>query len=120
MGLSSVGGGIRINTPDLKASDSKQAKLNGTKTVTATATWTADKSGYILALLNMASYSSFGDIDAESLTVDGHSQNVTASGYNARFAVVKVANGQTVSASITATADGSTIDVMSSIYFIGG
>ena len=120
MGLATAGYGIPLSDPVLKASDSKQAKWNGTKTVTATATWTADKSGYILALLNMASFSSFGDIDAESLTVDSRSQNLTTSGYNARFAVVKVANGQTVSASITATADGSTIDVMSSIYFIGG
>ena len=120
MGLATVGGGISLKTPDLKASEAKQAKWNGTKTVTATATWTADKSGYILALLNMASFSSFGDIDAESLTVGEQSQDLIAPQYNFRFAVVKVASGQTVTASITATADGSTIDVMSSIYFIGG
>lgn len=120
MGLMSVGGGIRLKTPVLKASETKQAKWNGTKKVTVTATWTADKSGYILALLNMASWSSFGDINAESLTVGGKSQDLITQQYNLRFAVVKVASGQTVTASITATADGSTIDVMSSIYFIGG
>lgn len=120
MGLATVGGGISLKTPDLKASDSKQAKWNGTATATATATWIADKSGYILVLLTMASFSGFGSIGSESLTVGGQSQNLTASGYNARFAVVKVANGQTVSASITATTRSSTIDVTSYIYFIGG
>ena len=120
MGLATVGGGIRLKTPVLKASETKQAKWNGTKKVTVTATWTADKSGYVLVLLNMASYSNFGDINAESLTVGEQSQDLIAPQYNVRFAIAKVANGQTVSASITATADGSTIDVMSSIYFIGG
>lgn len=119
-GLMSSGDAIRLNTPVLKASETKQAKWDGTKKVTVTATWTADKNGYVLVLLNMAAWSSFGDINAESLTVGGQSQDLIAPQYNFRFAVVKVANGQTVSASITATADRSTIDVMSSIYFIGG
>ena len=120
MGLATVGGVISLKTPDLKASDSKRAIWNGTKTVTVTATWAADKSGYVFVLLNMAAYNNFGDINTVSLTVGGVSQSLITQQYNVRFAIVKVANGQTVTASIKATADGSTIDVMSSIYFIGG
>lgn len=120
MGLSSVGGGIRLKTPDLKASDSKRAIWNGTKTVTVTATWAADKSGYVFVLLNMAAYNNFGDINTVSLTVGEQSKDLITMGYNARFAIAKVSNGQTVTASITATTGSSTIDVMSYIYFIGG